>query len=255
MGGVKKAVEQVEAVGQNIINNPLPIIETALLTAAGVPAPLASATVTYANGGSVEDAAKSGAVSFAGQQAGEAFAPAAQKPDNIDVGGGFNPSTGAGDPTTAAGASAGQVPVQKAGVSGAASGATRALLDKKSGSDVLTGAAVGGLAGAGGQAASESLGFEPGSVGSTLTKSVVGGTISDIFSPQRSAQTVGGGGGYTPTSVATTGAGQAPGSQALSQALRIGDPGAPILGSSDKEAGDKQSGWNVSSLRYMGQES
>ena len=79
---------------------------------------------------------------------------------------------------------------------------------------------------------------------------------TELFSPAptRSAQTVGGE-GFTPTSVTTTGAGQAPGSQALSQALRIGDPGAPILGSSDKEGGDKQSGWNVSSLRYMGQES
>jgi hypothetical protein len=98
MGGVQKAVEKVEAVGQNIINNPLPLIETTLLTAAGVPAPAASAVVTYANGGSVEDAAKSGAVSFAGQQAGEAYAnlsiPSA---DNIDVGGGFNPATGTGD--------------------------------------------------------------------------------------------------------------------------------------------------------------
>jgi hypothetical protein len=75
MGGVQKAVEKVEAVGQNIINNPLPLIETTLLTAAGVPAPAASAVVTYANGGSVEDAAKSGAVSFAGQQAGEAYQP------------------------------------------------------------------------------------------------------------------------------------------------------------------------------------
>ena len=89
-------------------------------------------------------------------------------------------------------------------------------------------------------------------------KAVIGKTLTDYFSPAptRSAQTLGGG-GATPesTSVTTTGAGQAPGSQALSQALRIGDPGAPILGSSDKEAGDKQSGWNVSSLRYMGQES
>ena len=89
-------------------------------------------------------------------------------------------------------------------------------------------------------------------------KSVIGRALTDYFapSPTRSAQTLGGG-GATPesTSVTTTGAGQAPGSQALSQALRIGDPGAPILGSSDKEAGDKQSGWNVSSLRYMGQES
>jgi hypothetical protein len=89
-------------------------------------------------------------------------------------------------------------------------------------------------------------------------KSVIGRALTDYFapSPTRSAQTLGGG-GATPesTSVTTTGAGQAPGSQALSQALRIGDPGAPILGSSDKEGGGKESGWNVSSLRYMGQES
>ena len=88
-------------------------------------------------------------------------------------------------------------------------------------------------------------------------KAVIGKTLTDYFSPAptRSAQTEGGSTSST-AGVTTTGtAGQAPGSQALSQALRIGDPGAPILGSSDKEAGDKQSGWNVSSLRYMGQES
>ena len=88
-------------------------------------------------------------------------------------------------------------------------------------------------------------------------KAVIGKTLTDYFSPAptRSAQTEGGSTAST-AGVTTTGtAGQAPGSQALSQALRIGDPGAPILGSSDKEAGDKQSGWNVSSLRYMGQES
>ena len=88
-------------------------------------------------------------------------------------------------------------------------------------------------------------------------KAVIGKTLTDYFSPAptRSAQTEGGSTAST-AGVTTTGtAGQAPGSQALSQALRIGDPGAPILGSSDKEGGDKQSGWNVSSLRYMGQES
>ena len=40
------------------------------------------------------------------------------------------------------------------------------------------------------------------------------------------------------------------GSQALGQALRIGDAGAPIFGG-DKEEG-KKAGWNVESLRYMG---
>ena len=88
-------------------------------------------------------------------------------------------------------------------------------------------------------------------------KAVIGKTLTDYFSPTptRSAQTEGGSTAST-AGVTTTGtAGQAPGSQALSQALRIGDPGAPILGSSDKEGEGKQSGWNVSSLRYMGQES
>jgi hypothetical protein len=88
-------------------------------------------------------------------------------------------------------------------------------------------------------------------------KAVIGKTLTDLFAPSttyRTAQTEGGG-TAAPTSVTTTGAGQAPGSQALAQALRIGDPGAPILGSSDKEGGGKESGWNVSSLRYMGQES
>lgn len=42
----------------------------------------------------------------------------------------------------------------------------------------------------------------------------------------------------------------APGTQALAQALRVGDAGAPIFGG-DKEEG-KKSGWNVESLRYMG---
>ena len=263
MGGVTKAVEKVEAVGQNIINNPLPIVETALLTAALGPAgaglgaaaaPTASAAVTYLNGGSVEDAAKSGAVSFAGQQAGQAYSPSvgtsATAPDNIDVGGGFNPATGAPTPTVTGLSES----TEKAGVSGAASGATKAALKGGSASDIVTGGIVGGLSSAGGEAASEAAGFQPGSVGSTLTKTVVGQSIGDIFSPTRSSSTQGG--GYTPqTSVTTTGAGQAPGSQALAQALRIGDPGAPIFGGEkDKEAA-KQSGWNVESLRYMGQES
>ena len=70
-------------------------------------------------------------------------------------------------------------------------------------------------------------------------------------SPVRSAQTVGSG-TTLDTSATTTGAGQSPGSQALGQALRIGDAGGAIFGSSDKEGGGKKSGWNVESLRYMG---
>ena len=253
---VQAAVSTVNKTADAIARNPLPVIETAVLTAVLTPVlgpgagPASSAAVTYLNGGSPEDAAKAGAISFAGQQASEAYAPAAQKPDNIDVGGGFNPATGAGDPTTAAGANV-PTPVEKAGVGGATSGALKAASNKGSASDVLAGAVVGGAAGAGGTAASEYAGFEPGSIGSSLTKSVIGSSIANYLSPTRSAQTEGGGATPSPTSVTTTGAGQSPGSQALSQALRIGDP---VLGSGDKEEG-KKSGWNVESLRYMGQES
>jgi len=256
---VQAAVSTVNKTADAIVRNPLPVIETAVLTAVLTPVlgpgagPASSAAVTYLNGGSAEDAAKAGAISFASQQASEAYAPAAQKPDNIDVGGGFNPATGAGDPTTAAGANV-PTPVEKAGVGGATSGALKAASTKGSASDVLAGAVVGGAAGAGGTAASEYAGFEPGSIGGALTKNVIGSSISNYLSPTRSAQTEGGGSTPSPTSVTTTGAGQAPGSQALSQALRIGDPGAPIFGG-DKEDKGKQSGWNVESLRYMGQES
>jgi len=256
---VQAAVSTVNKTADAIVRNPLPVIETAVLTAVLTPAlgpgagPTASAAVTYLNGGSAEDAAKSGAISFASQQAGEAYAPSvgtsATAPDNIDVGGGFNPATGTGDPSSI------PTPVEKSAVGGAARGATSAALKGGSASDIVTGGVVGGAAGYGGTAASEAAGFEPGSVGAGLTQTVVGQSIGNYLSPTRSAQTAGGGAtpSASPTSVTTTGAGQTPGSQALSQALRIGDPGAPILGG-DKEEG-KKSGWNVESLRYMGQES
>jgi hypothetical protein len=97
---------------------------------------------------------------------------------------------------------------------------------------------------------------QPSDFQTSAEKAVIGRSLTDFFAPQttyRTAQTEGG--ATQPTSVTTTGAGQAPGSQALAQALRIGDAGAPIFGASDKEGEGKESGWNVSSLRYMGQES
>ena len=254
---VQAAVSTVNKTADAIVRNPLPVIETAVLTAVLTPVlgpgagPASSAAVTYLNGGSAEDAAKSGAISFVSAKAGEAYAPSvgtsATAPDNIDVGGGFNPATGTGDPSSI------PTPVEKAGVSGATRGGLTAASNKGSASDVLAGAIVGGASGAGGTAASEYAGFEPSSIGSALTKNVIGSSISNFLSPTRSSQTVGGGAApeASPTSVTTTGAGQSPGSQALSQALRIGDP---VLGSGDKEEG-KKSGWNVESLRYMGQES
>jgi hypothetical protein len=81
---------------------------------------------------------------------------------------------------------------------------------------------------------------------SSALRTALGLGISGAFAP--SATTPSGGGGVT-----ISGSGQSPGSQALGQALRVGDAGAPVFGG-DKEEG-KKSGWNVESLRYMGQES
>ena len=59
------------------------------------------------------------------------------------------------------------------------------------------------------------------------------------------------GASYDGGSVATTGQGSQgqPGSQALAQALRIGDPGAAIE-SPSQGTGDQQSVWNTASLRF-----
>ena len=253
------AISTVNKTADAIARNPVPLIEAAALTVALGPsglglsaaaaAPTAAAATTYLNGGTTEQAAKAGAISFGAYSAGEAYAPASSAPDNIDVGGGFNPATGTGDPTTAAAAA--PVGVEKAGVKGATSGALRAIDKKGSAEEILSGAAVGGAASYGGAAASEYAGFDPKSPEAAATQYFTEQAITNYLSPTRSAQTEGGGATPTPTSVTTTGAGQAPGSQALSQALRIGDP---VLGSGDKEEG-KKSGWNVESLRYMGQES
>ena len=60
---VVKTIEQV-------IEHPLPTIATIALTMAGVPPPVASAMVTYANGGSIEDTIKSAVISYAAEYVG-----------------------------------------------------------------------------------------------------------------------------------------------------------------------------------------
>ena len=74
--------------------------------------------------------------------------------------------------------------------------------------------------------------------GSLFSKDSGGGYQTTYAAPQTTQRQV------TPV------AQYSPGSQALGQALRIGDVGAPVFGA-DKEEG-KKAGWNVESLRYMG---
>ena len=71
----QKANQAVTFVGetvQAIAEDPLPFIATVALTAVGVPPPLASAAVTAARGGSMEDIVISAAATYAGGEVGKA---------------------------------------------------------------------------------------------------------------------------------------------------------------------------------------
>jgi len=76
MSGVTKAVEKVvTGVGktvENIIKNPLPVIETIALTAAGVPPNVAAAVVSAANGGDIKQIATAYIAVSAGSEAASA---------------------------------------------------------------------------------------------------------------------------------------------------------------------------------------
>lgn len=97
--------------------------------------------------------------------------------------------------------------------------------------------------------------FVPSPLGSTEEK-LLGEALGTAFGSLFQKDYTGGGAQTTysaaqPTKQTPLPVGQyAPGSQALAQALRIGDVGAPIFGSDDEKG--KKAGWNVESLRYMG---
>jgi hypothetical protein len=65
-------VRSVNTVADNIIRNPLPTIETAVLISMGVPPIIASSAVTAANGGSMEQIALSAATAYASAEIGSA---------------------------------------------------------------------------------------------------------------------------------------------------------------------------------------
>ena len=68
---ISDTFQQVEKIGQNILDNPLPTIETVALTYVGVPYPVAAAAVSAANGGSLEQIAISAGTAYLGAQAGQ----------------------------------------------------------------------------------------------------------------------------------------------------------------------------------------
>jgi hypothetical protein len=75
---VHSAVDSIGSTVQNIINNPLPMIETIALTAIGVPYPIAAAAVTAANGGSIEQIAISAGAAYVGGQIGQQIGAVAE---------------------------------------------------------------------------------------------------------------------------------------------------------------------------------
>lgn len=86
-----------------------------------------------------------------------------------------------------------------------------------------------------------------------IEKGFASTALQELFKPStvRTASTVGATGAAPTPGTAPTATGVTPGSQALAQALNLGDVGAPIFGG-DKEKGGKKPAWNVESLRYMG---
>jgi hypothetical protein len=92
-----------------------------------------------------------------------------------------------------------------------------------------------------------------GSTGDKITSGIEKGfastALSQLLAPSSSARGLPSTGG-----VAVTGqpgqTGTAPGSQALAQALNVGDAGLPVLGGGDSTG--RKNVWNVESLRYMG---
>jgi len=140
------------------------------------------------------------------------------------------------------------------GAGGASSAFTRSQLSGQNLEQSLKNAEIGGATGAITSAIGEGFkgaGGDPADarLASALSGPFVAQNVSNLFAPQKSSGTTGRGGSTTQELGTAPTTGQAaPGSAALGQALRIGDPGAPIESPGGGEA-SKQPVWNIASLR------
>ena len=217
-GSVGRAVE-------NVIKNPLPVIETLALTAVGVPTPVASGIVNYANGGNIQSAIAAGAGQYLGTQA-----------------------------TEFAGGQGISAPIAK-GIGSAVGGTVSALGSGQAPGQALKSGAIKGLGTTAGEYASQAMELDPKSLGSAVVKQGTAGVLSNILggkSGQKSTQPA-----VTAMApvAAGTGAGQVtPSSSALAQVLKT-DMGAPIFGG-EKEGKPQKWGegdlTGSSALREMG---
>jgi hypothetical protein len=214
-----------------------------------------SAVNAAIQGKNVEGVLKAGAIGAAsgaiGAEVSGAVSGAEQAGPFLDASGNVvqGPTTGLAGELGESGAR-----IAGSGAGGASSAFTRSQLSgqnlDQSGKQALIGGATGaitsaigeGFKGAGGDASDARL-------ASTLSGPFVAQNVSNLFAPQRSSGTTGRGGATTQEvgTAPTTGQG-APGSAALGQALRIGDPGAPVESPGGGES-SRQPVWNIASLR------
>ena len=188
-------------------------------------APEIAAVSTLAQGGSPEQAAKSAAATYVAGEIGKEAAPTVSQELGVTPETGRAVGTGLG--ATGGALITGASP-EEAAKRGVISGAVQGVFGSP-GEDATTGEKI----------------------ASAYEKQFATQALGNVFAPStsyRTAETVGGAG--APTSVTTTGAGTSPGSSALAQACRT-DLGAPIFGG-EKDKEGRKSGWNVESLRYMG---
>jgi len=252
MGFVVDAVEGVfDAVGdvvsgvadfvgnqiESFVNDPWSYIETAALIAVGVPPPIASAATTALNGGDVGDILKSAASSYVTQQVGQEFG----KYFGEDISALAKQYNLSPEQTQSLISASSRIVAGTAGGLASGRGLEQSLIS--------------GVGGAAGGYASDQL--FPGTanvstgkidystgekIGRALTSSTISTGVSQLFSPSK--------GGVGATSYSPTSSSQGPGasSAALSQALRTGDPGAPLFGTEGKE-GQRKNVWNTASLK------
>ena len=255
----------------------MPVIETVALTSIGVPAPVAAATVSAANGGDVKQIATAAVTSYAGGQAGQAVgAEVAAATDSKMIGSIAASATGASTQATLTGLAQGKNLTDALALGSKAfiaAGFTQAGIEQISpttgpapveersigvGTETPMGnVAVGDISSDVASAeqakpqAYANLPTEQKLLASALYPAVYTTLFGQTAQPSTTvrAPTSGAAPAQTqPTSPTQTTI--SPGTQALAQALRVGDVGAPIFGG-DKEEGRK-AGWNVESLRYMG---
>lgn len=210
---------------KSVVQQSLPIIETAILTSVGVPGPVAAGIVNYANGGNIQSAIAAGAGQYLGTQAAE-FAG------------------GQGVP----------YPIAQ-GIGSAIGGTVTSLGSGQKLPQALKSGAIQGLGATAGQYASQALELDPKSLGGAVVRQGTAGVLSNILggkSGQKSTQPA-----VTAMApvAAGTGAGQVtPSSSALAQVLKT-DMGAPIFGG-EKEGKPQKWGegdlTGSSALREMG---